>query len=216
MYDYESTLFAKLIDDCKNINDNYSFADLIAERKGRYDCRQAIEWYALLRDYIPTEYLYNNYKDLFCMIDKDKGYMGYYNDFFDKKTLQRLMSVNKHDTINNPVLSNLLDEKGYLTVYHGHCKKTMHNSNSWTLNKEVALFFGNRNARFNCNEQFYCVTGKVKLDDVIAYITDREEEEIVVLQRFVKRKAKEYFQFDSKGYLMPKLDDSKTLLESVG
>jgi hypothetical protein len=108
------------------------------------------------------------------------------------------LAVNKHDTVENPALINLLDNDGYLTIYHGHCKKTLRNSNSWTLDKDIAKWFGSRNALFSRSSDFYVVTGKVRLDDIIAYITDRNEQEIVVLQKNVKGKTKEIFAADTK------------------
>lgn len=94
------------------------------------------------------------------------------------------------------IVGALLDSDGFLTVYHGHAKKTLRNSNSWTIEPEIAHFFGNRNALFMKSDKYYVVTGKVRLEDVIAYVTDRKETEIVVLQGDVSGKKKEFFTRD--------------------
>jgi hypothetical protein len=61
----------------------------------------------------------------------------------------------------------MLDENGCLTVYHGHVKKTLRNSNSWTIDPEIAHFFGCRNASKQGVDDYYVVTGKVKLEDIL-------------------------------------------------
>ena len=116
----------------------------------------------------------------------------WYNMFFTPEIVEEIHKVNKHATVENSYLNSLLDENGCLTIYHGHCKPTMRGSHSWTLNKDIAMWFGARSALFNRSHDFYCVTGKVRLNDVIAYITEGNEDEIAVLQRNVKSKSKEF------------------------
>lgn len=119
----------------------------------------------------------------------------YYNKLMQPDIINEVKKYNQSDTVNNPELTKLLDDNGYLTVYHGHCKKTLRNSNSWTIKKEVAAWFGNRNALLNKQNEYYIVTGKVLLKDIITYIPDRNEFEVVVLNKDVKDKKKEYFPY---------------------
>jgi hypothetical protein len=85
----------------------------------------------------------------------------------------------------------LLDEDGYLTIYHGRSQRTMHGANSWTFNRDNALRAGQHYAWAHGSPNFYCVTGKVRLADVIAYIPNDPEHQIVVLQKNVQDKTKE-------------------------
>ena len=107
--------------------------------------------------------------------------------------ISEIRKHNHSDTVDNAELIKLLDAEGYLTVYHGHCKKTLRNSNSWTIKKDIACWFGNRNANLQKQDKYYVVTGKVKLSDIITYITDRQEYEVLVLNKDVKKKTKEFF-----------------------
>jgi hypothetical protein len=66
------------------------------------------------------------------------------------------------------------------------------------LNKQTADWFGRRNALFNATNNYYVWTGKVKLEDVIAYITERKEAEIVIKPKYVEKRSKEAFLFAEK------------------
>ena len=179
---------AEMIKDCRNINEEYDFDTLVSKHTGDYSRNTFMYWFRELWKHIPKEFLYQTYKDRLC---SDKGGC-WYDMFFKSEIVEEIHKVSKHDTAENSYLSSLLDENGYLTIYHGHCKPTMRGSHSWTLNKDIAIWFGARNALFNGSPDFYCVTGKVRLNDVIAYIPEGGEEEIVVLQRNVKSKSKEF------------------------
>lgn len=194
-----SETLARIAIDCRNINADYDYWDVITKNGGGNKRGDAVYWFKYVWEQIPQDYLYEIYKDMFGNVECGN----YYKDFFDKSLLEQIATVNKHDTVYNPALISLLDEKGFLTVYHGHSKPTMRYSNSWTLKKDVAMWFGKRNSGFHQSPDFYCVTGKVKLDDVIAFVTDRNEDEIVVLQRYVKNKEKEFYKsadFEMEAY----------------
>jgi hypothetical protein len=186
--------FRAILNDLKSVEgDDFCFHELVAKHHDDFfDNNNTLYWFPLLWKGIPERHLYETYKDLLSY-----AYKGYYNDFFKPELLERIMRLNKHDTVNNPELINLLDADGYLTVYHGHCKSTLRNANSWTIDKEIASFFGNRNALFNECDKYYVVTGRVRLDDVIAYVTSRNEAEIVVLNKNVLDKKKSYHDRDN-------------------
>jgi hypothetical protein len=120
----------------------------------------------------------------------------WYLDFFTTEILSRIVKLNQHDTINNKALNTLLDKDGYLTVYHGRCSKTMRNANSWSLKKEDAICIGRINSLLYEKTDFYCVTGKVRLNDVIAPINGRTGKGVATLQKNVKRVAKDIYSAD--------------------
>jgi len=71
---------------------------------------------------------------------------------------------------------NFSDE--ILTIYRGQASKSTpyDEALSWTLNKDVALFFANRFDSEDCK----ILESRVHIDNVIAYISDREEFEVLV------------------------------------
>lgn len=181
-------LLRQVISDVKQMDDDFDFSDAISKNMV-YTKEDCIYYFVLCWQSIPEQYLYETYKSNLAMIECG----GMYNHFFTEDLIRKVKSLNHKDTIENPELLNLADDKGYINVYHGHCKPTLRNSSSWTTKKEVAQWFGERNSLFNQSKDYYVVSGKVKLCDIIAYITDRNEFEIVVQPKYVKHKTKEFF-----------------------
>ena len=73
--------------------------------------------------------------------------------------------------------SDLIDSEGYINIYRGQTYDStpLSDALSWTLDKSKARWFANR---FNsCGTVF---KGKVKLENVLAYIEDRDESEVLV------------------------------------
>jgi len=191
MTDTETKIFKDLMEVKDNPPSDYCFDDFISKHIYTCSLGDIIRCFILMWGAIPKQYLYETYK--YCLSACDPG-RNYYNEFFKADILDEILLVNKHDTVNNSVLQALVDEKGCLTIYHGHCKKTLRGSNSWTLNKDTAKWFGNRNALMKNSSTYYVVTGKAFLKDIIAYITDRTEQEILVLNKNVINKTKEFFE----------------------
>ena len=135
------------------------------------------------------EALYEIYKDMLTLNESRE----YYNRLIKTDIVEEVRKYNHADTVDNEELKSLIDENGYLTIYHGHCKQTLRGSYSWTTNYDTAKWFGARHALFSHSEQYYIVTGKVKLTDIITYINDRDEREVLVKPSDVKDKKKEYF-----------------------
>ena len=171
------------------INDNNSFSDVVS-KLGGYSAENLIYYFCNFWSCIPNEHLFEAYADCLTMCETHSNY----DFFFKKDILTKVHQLNKHNTIDNAKLQSQLDSDERLTVYHGHCKPTMRGSNSWTLDKDIAMFFGKRNALFSKVSDFYVVTGKVALKSIIAFIDDREEQEVVVLQGNVKNQKKEFFK----------------------
>lgn len=80
-------------------------------------------------------------------------------------------------------LKNLMDSKGYITIYRGQTNQStpLHLAYSWTTDPSVAAFFAHR---FDSEGEI--VERKVQVQHVIDYIEDRGEQEILVLPEHVK------------------------------
>lgn len=173
----------------QSINKDFDYYDAVGTVFNNNFSRCNIVWLcANFGRFIPEPYLYEAYKE--TVSDATPSM---YATLFTSELLAKLHKVNHHDTINNPVLTAKLDADGYLTIYHGHAKPTLRNSNSWSLLPDKAHFFGQRNALYLHTPEYYVVTGKCKLKDVIAYITDANEEEIVILNKDVQSKKKVFY-----------------------
>lgn len=185
----------QIIEDCKNINESYDFSSLLVKHTGNYISRDKfLDWFSILWKYIPEEHLYLTYQELLSDIHILKG-REWYKDFFKPEFISKIMEHNKHDTVENPKLTSLLDNNSFITVYHAHCNRTLHDAHTWTLNKEQAIMLGNTKAIIYKSPDFYVVTGKVKLDSVISLIQIRGgRDEIAVLNKNVNDKTKEIFK----------------------
>lgn len=179
----------RIVSIVQSINEDFSYSNAVsAIFYGNHSRCNTVWVCANLWRFIPEAYLYEAYKEALS-----EAMPADYNQFFKAGLLDKLHKVNHKDTTNNPVLIDKLDADGYLTIYHGHVKGTMRGSHSWSLNSETAHFFGNRNALFYAADEYYVITGKCRPEDIIAYITDRKEEEIVILNKDVKYKIKVFY-----------------------
>lgn len=74
------------------------------------------------------------------------------------------------------------DDKGVLTVYRGSDNEVNPKlSYSWSLSKDVAAKFARNVAR--CGREAYLYTACIKAEDASAYTDDREEQEIIQVQK---------------------------------
>lgn len=74
-------------------------------------------------------------------------------------------------------LKKQMDEDGYITVYRGFNDYSREDGNSYTLSKEKAIWFAKRFSKDVCYVNKY----KIHIDDVLAFITNRGEAEIVAM-----------------------------------
>ena len=186
-------ILGSMLDDCKNMNDEYSFGSLISEHVGNLSRDTRLFWFNYVWKHIPSRYLYQTYTDLLSDINILKG-REWINDFFSPEILAEVTKVNNHDTVDNPKLISLLDKDGYLPVFYGNCKKTMRNAHTWALTRDRAINVGRINALIYGSHDFYCITGRCKPYDIIAYLNYRNAGDIAVLSKFVQKKNKEFFQ----------------------
>ena len=104
-------------------------------------------------------------------------------------------ALGKDEILSNTNLVNLADDDGFITVYRGHTDDIEYTSASWTANEDFAHRFGKRHALFDNLPYYYVTKGRVNIDDIVMYITEKGEDEIIVLPKFVKEKTREIFEF---------------------
>ena len=76
-------------------------------------------------------------------------------------------------------LKNQMDSEGYITIYRGFSDKTRNEGNSYTLSKDVAIWFAKRFSKES--EASHVNKYKIHIYDVLAFITDRNEAEIIAM-----------------------------------
>ena len=141
-----------------------------------------------------------DYEQYFLYFDKHyvlEAMLERWNELLDKYKYEIFCSVysrieNGFDTIPDEIFeevawlrpelpAELLEKIRDGKIYRGDVKERDHpiESTSWTISLKVAEFFSNRFANtFEQTPVVWC--GKVDPENVLAYITDRDEEEIVV------------------------------------
>jgi len=195
-YDY---LDENMKADCQKINSEYSFFDFVMANNGGYFSRdEMLCWFHSTWRFIPKDMLYETYKELLDDTNWAKGLWAY--SYFFKVGLYRdIMTLNKHDTVNNSVLHPLLDESGFITIYRGYSKYALYGPNtlntpySWTFNKKNAIRDGCHYAICDNHPHFNCLTGKARLEDVITFIDGHIIHEITILPSLVNIQLKEVF-----------------------
>jgi hypothetical protein len=73
-------------------------------------------------------------------------------------------------------LMNQLDNEGYMTIYRGYNEYSREDGNSYTLSKDKAIWFANR-----FSDNGYVNKYKIHIYDVLAFITNRGEAEIIAM-----------------------------------
>lgn len=135
-----------------------------------------------------------DYRRLFCIIDKPfrlEWFKKLYNDIPQKDKLEIFKGIYSSmeygfKEISNNMLKELYKNYNFdrskfddiVIIYRGEASKSnsYKNAYSWSLDLETAMWFANR---FNSNGKVY--KGKVKKENILDYITDRDEDEILVL-----------------------------------
>ena len=116
------------------------------------------------------KYLYDYICDHWCRIENGYDletlaeYLCCYKSYDDYKTLKKR-------------LKKQIDDKGYITIYRGFNDYSREDGNSYTLSLDKAIWFSRRFAE----EVSYVNTYKIHIYDVLAFITDRNEAEIVAM-----------------------------------
>lgn len=93
------------------------------------------------------------------------------------KIIDKIFELKPHELAEN--LKGKADDEGYITIYRGESEKStrIQRAISWTLDRNIAVWFAKR---FNFSGIGYLYTAKAGINKVIAYLTGREEEEILI------------------------------------
>ena len=76
-------------------------------------------------------------------------------------------------------LAKQTDKDGYITIYRGFNDRSREDGNSYTLSRNVAIWFSRRFAKESGAS--YVNTYKIHIDNVLAFITGRNEAEIIAM-----------------------------------
>lgn len=146
-----------------------------------------------LNDYMNKLINQKKYGSVFGLMEK-KIRISYFNKWYknipEEQTLEVFKSVYSSSEYNFGLLNvdilkyiqqlsvNELDKlDDVVKIYRGQTEKSRNynEANSWTLDKSVAEFFS---TRFNSNGKI--ISAYIKKEDIIAYIEDRNESEVLV------------------------------------
>lgn len=124
----------------------------------------------------PSDNLYQVFVDVYSYVDNGTPILSE-ETWYD--LLQCKSEKQKEKT--RKALEKYPDE---IIVYRGEgSQSTPHEKAfSWTTNKQVAYFFATKNGA----EKARLITGKIKKDDILETISDRDEDEIIIKSEFVK------------------------------
>lgn len=156
------------IDSLKN-KEYYSYLSMVERRHYSYVIYHLLDW--LETESIDTDIIWN----LFLHIWIDAEYL---NGNILGDILLELFRINPELKEHKSKL-RAISNSDTIEVYRGEGSKSIaydEGAISWTIDKEKALFFANR---FN-SERKRLITAKVDIDDILAYLTERNESEVVV------------------------------------
>lgn len=133
--------------------------------------------YKKLFDKIPDNDKFDIFIDIY--IDSEYGF----GDFLELDFVKEVIKYKKDN--NEELIDKLNPVNGYVTIYRGEGTKStpIDRAYSWTTNLNTALFFANRFYQSKGSKIF---KAKVHIDDIIAYIEDRDEDEVLVLYEDLK------------------------------
>lgn len=140
-----------------------------------------IEFFTKIFDKISDKLKYNLFLKCYCNADFGAYKLSVHtlNSIWHSKSQQQII-----DTRNE---LDKLTSDDVLYVYRGIGDKSSSNGYSYTLNHDVARFFAFRHSK---NAQTVAIVeGEVKKEDVIEYITHRDEDEIIALPDSINKKC---------------------------
>ncbi|WCK57498.1 hypothetical protein PP175_25875 (plasmid) [Aneurinibacillus sp. Ricciae_BoGa-3] len=180
---HEDLIYVEMMNLDQHTLEFYRIKETIAERRqqipqllaeGDYDKilvlaekRFALSVFHDLYEEIPLDKKYEVFKELYVRME-------YGFDLIDRNILEDVLELNPDKSFKRKLKS---DSDGFITVFRGEGSRSTpyRDAYSWTTNQKVANFFANR---FDTNGMVY--QGKVHIDDVIDYIDDRNEQEILI------------------------------------
>ncbi|PLS19442.1 hypothetical protein CVD28_03225 [Bacillus sp. M6-12] len=179
--------------DIQNLNE--SFLDMYQVKKTIHSLREDMEKFRDEGDYesiihiTSNKYVLNIFHEVYNEVELEKRYslfretytqMEYGFEAFQPDILEEVLTLNMDTSFKEQLKP---DNKGYITIYRGEGSKSrgLEEAYSWTINQKIAHFFAKR---FDKEGKVY--QGKVHINDVIDYIDDRNEGEILVIPTNVK------------------------------
>lgn len=130
----------------------------------------AIDYFIRHYDKIAKEDLYLAFKNLYV-------HCNYGFELFPQEMLDEIFALsNNEEAVSELVEAGVVDEEGYLTIYRGEGKLStnVEHAYSWTLSLDTANRFGHH------FEKGKTYRGKVKLNKILDYIGERNEDEVWV------------------------------------
>lgn len=125
-------------------------------------------------DYFSDEYVYNYIYENWSSVES--GY--------DLEQIAEFLIKYRYGDCSDKIQKQLkkqlkkqIDKDGYITIYRGFNDYSREDGNSYTLSKEKAIWFSKRFSKDVCYVNKY----KININNVLAFITDRNEAEIVAL-----------------------------------
>jgi|GEM_PF-2206674 len=147
--------------------DYIAAAEMCRDDSGRYILKK-------LFNLIPDDQKYKFFNNCYCM----DGYkISKYITTKISEKVNSLIPSQDHDH-----LQQLTDENGYLTIYRTDHKgsSSLKQALSWSLDENQAELFTIRYSVHTGDKNYQIHTAKVKINDIISYCNDRNEQEIVV------------------------------------
>lgn len=149
--------------------------------KEHWDSKNYSSFFLLMESKFSMDFFLNNYKQ----IPKDKLYKVFQSLYVSsdygfgdikKEIITYMFSLNKDKSFKKNLNA---DKDGFLAIYRGTSTKSnsVEKAYSWTLNFNTALFFA---TRFN-GEDAKVYKAKIHIDNVVDFITRRNEDEILLL-----------------------------------
>lgn len=139
-----------------------------------------------LFSFIDTRILFKVYKDLFEQIPNEKKFDIFidvyvlaeygFGEFLDRNFIEEVL---KYKNNNRHNIENIRKHNKYINIYRGSASNSskIEDAYSWTTNINTALFFA---TRFNQTDDSSLYKASVHMDDIIDYIEDRGENEVLV------------------------------------
>lgn len=196
---YKNGVYVELLLEHNNISESMLglFRDMIKQQSSRIekyiqegkfiplfvmiDCKIRMSYFKEIVDLIPEEKRYEVFRNIYTSIDFS------FDKFNTDELLDSLLKVKPkiNKTDKEKVLEKAdIDDNGYVTIYRGVGSKSskLEKSLSWTTNLCVAIKFMVYAKRIDGD----IYTAKVHIDDIIDYIDDRDEFEVLVKYNTLK------------------------------
>jgi hypothetical protein len=135
------------------------------------------EWNTFAIDYFLRLYKEIDKEKLWEVFQMLYTHANYGFEMFSNEVLEEVFTyADNQSSIATLQGQGAVDTDGYLTIYRGEGKRStpLENAYSWTLSKSIANRFANH------FEKGRIYQAKVKVENIISYENEREEEEILV------------------------------------